>query len=190
MINEKEITLAKKIAYKIGSKWSLVDVEDVAGELVLWLFENREHVTRYRVEEGGEGKLFIALRREASKYCAREQAARSGGELSISDRYTIAQIERAMPYVFEDILESLSREHTTENTELAIAIALDLKGALMTMPPQIREVLTLRFRDGMSYDEIGQLTGLSDRGAKGRVDRALKRMLEALEGDDADLYAL
>jgi DNA-directed RNA polymerase specialized sigma24 family protein len=43
-------------------------------------------------------------------------------------------------------------------------------------------VLQLRFRDGMTYQEIGDLSGMTLNGAKKRVRRALSRMQEILDG--------
>jgi RNA polymerase sigma factor (sigma-70 family) len=185
-ITEHELLLAKKIGYKIGNRWSLVETEDLISELTLWLFENAETVERYRTEEGGEGKLFIALRRFAAKYAAREQATRSGGPLNVSDEYTVDQIERAMPLMFEIEPEMLANGNSDPfKNGLALAILTDIRGAFYDQPAEVREILTLRYRDGMNLAEIGALTGVTDRGAKRRLDRALLRVLESVEGRGA-----
>ena len=65
----------------------------------------------------------------------------------------------------------------------AVAIMADIRGAFYSLNREIREVLELRFRDGLTYDEIGELAGISKVGAKKRVDRAIERLHDALSGD-------
>lgn len=185
MIDEKELTLARRVAYKIGSKWAAVEVEDLSQELTLWLFENEKTVTRYRTEEGGEAKLFVALRRTASKYCAHEQQARTGARLDAGASYTLGQIERALPFVFEETPQTALYGHEKNSGYagdygVAQAVMADIRGAFNGLPAEVKNVLTMRFRDGMSYDEIAALTGLSKAGAHNRVKRALVRIQEDL----------
>lgn len=186
-IEEKELTLARRIAWRIGSKWSAVEIDDLAQELTLWLFENADTVKRYRTEEGGEAKLFVTLRRVASKYCAHEQQARSGAPLDAGAAYSLAQIERALPYVWEETPQTSVSEHEKTSGYAgdygrAVAVMTDIRGAYEGLPPEVRSVLAMRFRDGLSYNEIGVLTDMSDRGVKKRVTRALTRIQEALGG--------
>lgn len=185
-INDRELSLARKVAYKTASKWSMVDVEDLASELILWLFEHEETVERYRAEEFGEPKLFVALRRRASKYCVREQEARTGSPLFDADPYTVEQVERALPFIWEDIPQTVLPEFSSvpHSHGLALAIITDLRGAFQDMPEQVRETLTLRFRDGLTFTEMGRLTGISGEAAKKRVTRAVRRVRDRLSGVD------
>jgi RNA polymerase sigma factor (sigma-70 family) len=192
VIAEKEVALARRVARKIGSRWSAVEVEDLEQDLVLWLFENTDHVERYRTEEGGESKLYVALKRRASKLCAREQTVRSGAPLDVNSTYSIAQLERAMPFVFEDVPQSVSFENPVTGEAstsgfsgdygVALAVMTDIRGAFQDLPSEMKLVLQLRFRDGMTYQEIGDLSGMTLNGAKKRVRRALSRMQEILDG--------
>lgn len=192
MIAEKEVALARRIARKIGSRWSAVEIEDLEQDLVLWLFENADHVERYRTEEGGESKLYVALKRKASKLAAREQTIRSGAPLDVNSTYSIQQLERAMPFVFEDIPQSVAFENpvTGESSTsgfsgdygVALAVMTDIRGAFQDLPSEMKLVLQLRFRDGMTYQEIGDLSAMTLNGAKKRVRRALARMQEILDG--------
>jgi hypothetical protein len=61
-LEPEELKLAEKIAARIGSKWSAVDVDDLTGHLYLWLLTNIKSVQRWR-EEVGDGKLYVSLRR-------------------------------------------------------------------------------------------------------------------------------
>ena len=187
-INERELTLARKVAYRVASKWSMVDVEDLASELILWLFEHEETVERFRLEEFGEPKLFVALRRTASKYCVKEQESRTGSPLFDDDPYTVGQVERALPFIFEEIPQTVVHDFAVGlhpgSHGMALAIITDLRGAFQDMPEQVRETLTLRFRDGLTFTDMGRLTGISGEAAKKRVTRGVRRLRDRLSGAD------
>lgn len=189
---DRELTLARKIAFKIGSRWSAVEIDDLASELTLWLFENSAAVERYRDEPGGEGKLFVALRRKAAKYCAREQAIRSGAPLDAEARYTVTQIERGLPFVWEDAPQTvvaedplngrpLGESYNASSSTNAVSVLLDFRLAFDALPDDLKTILTLRFRDGMTYREIGALTELTDNGARKRVRRGVRHMQQLLD---------
>ena len=196
MILDSELALAHRVARRWSQKWRAVDYDDIASELVLWLFENEDAVERYRFEELGEGKLFVALRRQASRFCVREQEEANGGTLEPDAPYTLGQIERALPFIFEDIPQSAYQTVTVsvEDTEVevapgyrgthseALAILTDLRGAVADLPDEVREVIVLKFRDGYSYTEIGRLTGTTRQAATKRVQRAVTRLRDDLAG--------
>lgn len=187
MIHDHELTLARRVAGRVGSRWTAVDVEDLAGELILWLYTHADTVKRYRGEDGGDGKLFVALKRTAARYCVKEQENRTGGPLELSAAYSVEQIERALPYIFETIPDTVIAEHYGRPVDpipaefnRAHAVLIDVRGAYDELPPEQRAVLSLRFRDGLTYADIGALAGVTDRGARRRVSRALVRLQDAL----------
>lgn len=190
MITDEELILAKRISISVGSKWSAVEIDDLTSELILWLYTHAETVKRYRTEDGGQGKLFVALRRTAGRYCVKAQEARTGGPLQTDAPYSTAQIERALPYIFESVTETTVFElygkpagaYPTDGGKVR-AILLDVSIAYDALPPEHKTVLTLRFRDGLTYTDIGALTGVSDVGARGRVIRGLERIRDYLSGD-------
>ena len=47
---------------------------------------------------------------------------------------------------------------------------------LSTLKEQVRYMLILRFYNNMSYDEIGDICGLSGDAVKMRISRALKKL--------------
>ena len=185
-LTDKDLTLARKVAYRVGSKWSLVEIDDLTSELTLWMVEHADTVARYRDEEHGEAKLFVALRRLATKYSVREQTVRSGGPLMDDDPYTVEQVERALPYLFEETPQTTVHEHPGARWDgshgLALTIMTDMRGAFADLPPQVQETLTLRFRDGLSFADMATLTGITKRAAKHRVDRAVRRLRDHLSG--------
>lgn len=189
-ITEHEMKLAEKIGRRAASRWSAVDSDDVISHLYLWIVENYTVVSRWRTEEGGESKLFVSLRREAAKYCAKEQTIKVGRPLRANNFYTVAMLERALPFIFEETPQTVVLENPVTGQTYgsgspsdfgnAVAILADIKGTFYGLNREIREVLELRFRDGLTFEELGDLAGISKVAAKKRVDRALERLCDAL----------
>ena len=191
LITEKEIKLAEKVAWRVGSKWSAVEIDDLQSHLFLFMAENVKHLERWRAEPGDHGKLYVALRREAARYCAKEQAARVGRPLHQDDFYTPDLLRRALPYVFEEVPQTLVAENPVtgrpgdvpHDSNLALTIITDIRQALWGLNPEVRQVLAWRFRDGLTLEEIGELRGISKDGAKKAVDRGVQRLADTLAGN-------
>ncbi|MEO8503549.1 MAG: sigma-70 family RNA polymerase sigma factor [Acidobacteriota bacterium] len=60
-----------------------------------------------------------------------------------------------------------------------LAVALDR--AVAGLRPEYREVMLLRFREGLAYEEIAAITGLPLGTVKTHIHRARKEMAEAME---------
>lgn len=69
-----------------------------------------------------------------------------------------------------------------ESEELACSDVLNkdrekiLEKCLASLLPELRELIVLRFYQGLSFEEITQITGLSQSAVKMRIYRALKKM--------------
>ena len=190
-LEPSELRTAERVAKRIGSKWSMVETDDLTSHLYLWLASNHNVVGRWRSEPNGEGKLYVSLRREAAKYCAREQAARVGQPIQAGNFYNVDLLTRALPFVFEDTPETVVAENpvtgqpvaTPHESGLAVAIMADIRGAFYGLNPDIRQTLEWRFRDGLTFEEIGELKQITKDGAKKQVERAVSRLADALAGD-------
>jgi RNA polymerase sigma-70 factor (ECF subfamily) len=60
------------------------------------------------------------------------------------------------------------------------ALALDLQTAVSALEPAYRELVLLRFQEGLAYQEIAAITGLPLGTVKVRLHRGRKRLAEAL----------
>lgn len=189
--NTVEIGVADRVANRIGSRWSAVDTDDLRSHLYLWLVQNRVTLERWRSENLGEGKLYVSLRREAARFCARETAARVGRPISAGNFYTADLVARALPYVFEDTPQTtvpvnpVTGEPAPVSSEFDTAVALlaDVRGAFYGLNRDLQETLGWRFRDGLTFEEIGELRGVTKDGAKKAVDRAVQRLADSLAGE-------
>jgi RNA polymerase sigma-70 factor (ECF subfamily) len=81
-----------------------------------------------------------------------------------------------------------SREMTAGNVDLsAIAAKPDgdgtaeaIRGALSRLPASAREVIFLRYYDGLSYEQISAVLGISQQAINGRLRRAKRKMADYL----------
>lgn len=190
-VTEDDLTLAKKVARHMAGKWSAVEYDDLASELTLWLFENEKYVDRYRSHEDGRNLLTASLQRYAAKYCAKEQSMRTGAPLDHDEPYTLQQVRRAMPCLFDGTIpETRVAEHPqtgeplheTGSGGLAMAILMDLRLAFDAQPSDVKEMLEMQYRDGLTYAEIAAILGVSKRTAIRRGGHALASVRERLSG--------
>ena len=190
-IEPMELRTAEKVATRIGSRWSAVDVDDLTSHLYLWLVQNLKALERWRGEFNGEGKLYVSLRREAAKYCAREQAAGVGRPIQSGNFYTAEIVSRALPFIFEDIPQTTvavnpitgEAANIPAEFDMAVALLADIRGMFYGLNREIRQVLEWRFRDGLTFEEIGELKSITKDGGKKAVDRAVARLVDALAGE-------
>lgn len=192
-ITLEDVDLAKRVARRVASQWSLVELEDLTSELTVWLYENNEVVSRYRKEPEGEGKLFVALRRFATKYCAVEQATRQGAPLDFSAKYSIASIERALKVLFDEFPTSLGSvvhpqsghalSQWDPEIETARAVLMDTRSAFERLI-EVEQVLVIaRFQLDMTYRELAEMDGSTPTGVRKKLRRALRRMQQFMEGE-------
>lgn len=190
-VTHSEIRLAEKVAWRVGSKWSAVEQDDLQQHLFLWMSENKRNLERWRLEPGDNGKLYVSLRREAAKYCAREQAARVNQPIHKDNFYNIGMVERALPFIFEDVPQTAVSENPVSGAlgsvpsefDNALVILTDIRQTYHGLNPELKQILAWRFRDGLTYEEIGELRDITKDGAKKACDRAVSRLVDALAGN-------
>lgn len=78
-----------------------------------------------------------------------------------------------------------------EIPEPSIAASVDetgeaVKAALNQLPLKAREVVFLRFYDGLSYDQISTVLGISEQAINGRLRRAKRQLAEHLRRQGFD----
>lgn len=182
-----ELQLATKIAWRVGSRWSHVEPEDLASHLTLWLFQNQNHLERWRENDVGKGRLYVSLKREAAKYCAKETAAKVGQPTDAGRFYSVERIRQILPFIFEQpFLDAMPvNPHTGQaigqipSGQVAVML-MDVRSAFYDLPIKTRELIALRFRDGLAHEEIAELRGLTIEATKTAIHRALKKISDTL----------
>tara|TARA_R110000868_G_scaffold273945_1_gene533203 strand:+ start:252 stop:818 length:567 start_codon:yes stop_codon:yes gene_type:complete len=178
-----EIRIIRSIARYFSSKWRLIELDDLTSELTLWAYSHYKIVDEWRSDPRGEGKLYVTLKREAAKHCARETQKKSIRPIDAENYYTIDQLTKILPYLWEIAPESDSNARLPQDTNLAITIMADVRGAFYSLNKEDQSLLEIRYRLELSQGEIGELLDLSDRGAEKRIQRALRRLHDNLGGD-------
>ena len=74
--------------------------------------------------------------------------------------------------------ESVSPEQAAQQAELAVAMA----AALSRIRPEYREVVVLRYQEGLTHPEIAEVLGLPSGTVKTYLHRARKELAEILSG--------
>lgn len=74
--------------------------------------------------------------------------------------------------------------HEFKSEQDAKAIIQDLELALLSLPAEHREILSLVGVEGMSYEEAAEVCDISIGTVKSRLSRARKALRETLDGDD------
>jgi RNA polymerase sigma-70 factor, ECF subfamily len=133
------------------------------GEFRAWVFT----VTRHTC---------LSTKKKSLKYRIQNEQV---GDAENLDEGTSYEIRQALTLGDDDPLEALSKR---EQTELLLK-------AIEQLPETYREALILSDYEGMTYDEIGKLTGTSLSTIRIRIFRAkarLRKVLLPIIGDEAD----
>lgn len=178
-----EVKIIKAIARYFSSRWRKIDYDDLSSELTLWAYQNYQTLQSWRDEIDGEGKLYVSLKRQAAKYCAKETQKYSIRPIDKDNYYTKEQLEAILPFLWEQAPESASSVVSPEDSHLAVTILADVRSGFYQLSKEDRSLLEIRYRLELSQSEIGELLGLSDRGAEKRIQRALDRLLDNLGGE-------
>lgn len=75
-----------------------------------------------------------------------------------------------------------STEPGTDDDAADVVDEAELAAALMAMPPPQREVVMLRYRDGLTYQEIAQVINRPIGTVRTRLHHAKRRLQESLTG--------
>lgn len=180
MILPEEIQLADKVGKSIGSRWALIETEDVVSYLYLWLVENEKYLIRWREHEG-DGELYVSLRRAAAKYCNEKNKEMFKDKNRVDyNFYSLDKVYNILKSVFDINLTDYEINNDTEN--MAYNIASDFLNVFNGRPEIEKEVLRLRYHKGYSFSDIADYYGISTDAAEKRVERAVHRLHNSLAG--------
>lgn len=82
--------------------------------------------------------------------------------------------------------QTLQEEAAAGTDETCEAVRIALKG----LPEEARELVFLRFYDGLSYDQISAVLGISEQAINGRLRRAKRQLAERLRRHGFDEVGL
>lgn len=174
----EEINLAKTVARMIGRKWKLVEIDDLEAHLFLWLVENERYLERWRETEG-DGQLFVSLRREAAKYCAKETKEKvHTDDLNNNNTYDISVVYKTLPYIFEydTIVNSVDKNSVVYET------ITDILNAYNDLKEHEKELISLKYEKGISHNELAMMYNIQTKTMEKRIERIVNKIHQKLTG--------
>lgn len=167
-ISSEEIQIAKNVAKRESSYWKGIETAEVESDLFLWLCENIETVRRYRIEPGGGGKLYIALRHQSYHFMGKEVRNfhhvmnKNDGTFAINEiKKALKRLDDGPPY--------------NERAQL-------VAGAFYGLKPKQQEILRLIYIDGESPKNIALATGRTYHAIKTWRTKAMSNLKASLSG--------
>lgn len=145
-------------------------VKDVIQELFAMIWMRRQEIGHIR---SLKVYLLVVLRRKIFKVQKDKQLERNA----------------LYSYSWEPDIMFTAEEIIIEN-ESASELREKLREALNSLPSRQREVIYLRFYNGMSYEEIEEILSINYQSVRNHVYRALVKLREIMQKDVPTLFAL
>lgn len=162
LLVEEYKTPVYNLAYRMTR--SLADAEDIAQEAFLRAFQELSRYDRGRRFYTWLYTICLNIIRNHIKKTSRRQADFRKGNISSG------LLETDMGQLESPGADELHKEREEQ-----------LAGCLDKLSPGLRELLVLRFYQGLSFEEIAGITGLSQGAVKMRVYRALEKLRKFIQ---------
>ena len=192
-----EVVLRRQARRVSASSRGMADADDLRAEVVLWMMRRPDRIEKFLdPEEFGEVKRLwhsICYRR-MQEFVVRERLARTGGKASDHYFYTASVVEELLPLAWEvsdrvfnvvnEDSPDVRRNRTmpSEGNTHAAAMA-DVLAALESQPEGDIEALRLRYHEGLTFDDLGALWGVTATQASRRIKRMLENVIDCLGGE-------
>lgn len=119
-----------------------------------------------------------------------EQFGRWVAAICRNEARDLIRMRRGLPTVGEPLAEQAVRVEgvppSNRGLEARDAICEAVKKALSQLPAEAKEVIFLRFYDGLSYEQISAVLGISEQAINGRLRRAKRKLAQHLRRDGLD----
>ena len=152
------------------------EAEDVAQEVFVQVFKAIEQFRGESKLSTWVYRITVNLCKNRSKYNARRHAGEQDDIEAVAERATL---QEAKGVTAGDVARP-------DDLYAGREVERVVQQAIAQLEPDFREVLVLRDVEDLSYEEIGQITGLADGTVKSRIHRAraqLKALVEAALGE-------
>lgn len=197
---------ALAVASDLARRYSLVDVDDVAHEIYLYVLEHEKVLEEWneycsgdyidsRDERHAANRMRLICRRAGERYCRKETADRLGYSPEDEAFYSVPVLKLLVEHYFVagitergpqdgDLGRQTASDPATRGTWLAAL--LDVERGLSRIPRQYRHRLKLRYSDHGGRS-VGELVAMVDnlatpRGTRERIEKALGTTEDQIHG--------
>lgn len=182
--------LVERAAKRTASKWpSYVSWEDVAQEVWIWAYSRQNSIETAMRSDGWERQVYSTMLKAASDAASKEDRATSGYSEDDTYVYSAAVIETLLDGAFDYTdWQSFSTfgdgqpraKGQVNETGDYLAMMSDVKAGLAELKESYRDVLFLRHSGQLTFDQIGELVGITERGANKRHSAAINALRDQL----------
>ena len=194
-VTDTEIRIANGVAKRVHrTQRFLLEFDDIRSEMYLWMAAHPDKMSRWREEgKSGKGKLGTALYRAGMRWATKERARITRTHVSDHAFYSEAVLHELLPDVYdyynwilntvEDDTDGRMQSRPGEgNTRLAMLV--DVKFGLESLPEEDQELLHARFADGgMDVQVLAATYQAHESTIRRRVRNALRRLSDKLGGE-------
>ena len=190
--------VASQVARVVHRKYSVYfDVSDLRQELLVWVWRRQDKVKGWLDHDqnpedyrGGIRQLGKTLTRQADKYCRRIKAQKLGYEIRDEQYYDSITLYDLLPFAWGEVVDTKRVDggekvsgagNPAEGGNYVIQL-FDVRRALSKLDEMDRDVLELKFDQGLTFAEIAETLEVSDTTAHRKVDGAIRRLQNKLGG--------
>jgi len=192
-------SVARSVANRYG-KW--VERDDLKQECILWAMGRSEWINQQLNEpdtekrKHNEQKLAWQMMRVAEKYARKEKAARSGYHTGDEVFYQTMTLAKLLPFVIASILDGTVLEPAQEMVidgqprgasspaegGSLLATLMDIKQKFGELEAEDKQVLTLRYHEQMTLEQIAGVFECHRSTADRKCDHAMRALIDLLGG--------
>lgn len=166
------------------------DEDDTKSALWIWVYENQKTIEKIaRSADNLEGPLFQMLTNAATSFLKKEDAVTYGYQPEDAFLYPLKAVRELLDSAFDyrdwqpsgqsDEEKVKASKQVNEGGTL-VAMLCDIKIAFEKLNKNQREVISYFYKDRFDDEMIGELVGLSTKGARSRRDRAERSIQKSL----------
>lgn len=196
-VNQDDVLeLIDAVAGSVFRKYrKYVTVDDLRQEMRLHAWKRRSKFAEYltREDEGkrraGEAAFMKAMHRVGESYARREKARQDGYDPTDEFFYTNTLVEAVIAaQLHGTLLTPLSNERRSPTDPAEggnqIIMMIDVSDAISRLEPAAQTLLREVFGLQIPITDIAAREGVTQQAIRGRVDRAMRRILWSLGGDN------
>tara|TARA_R110002126_G_scaffold144709_1_gene290752 strand:- start:112 stop:744 length:633 start_codon:yes stop_codon:yes gene_type:complete len=203
-LNRAVYDLVPSVAFSIHRRYkNFTEKPDIEQECFAWATSRANYINDQLAEEDVEQnkhnlqRIAWQMRRAAERYARKEKADKSGYSISDETYYETATLGQLLPFVIASIVDGKVLEQAqdmikdgqprgvsspSEGGNL-LAVLIDIKKSYLRLEESDKNLLTLRHHQGLTLQQIAELSGCALSTADRRCANSLRKLQKLLGGD-------